>query len=1621
MKLRARLRSGTADVSSTRAVRRAEVPHRALMIARFGRRAAHVPVFIGPAVAQSLRRKQAQGAAIDGVIFLPHERVGSDLVAHELAHAMQQPEAGLGETGLGDAPPAALLERLAHAPVLPEHSRAEVAADRAAEGAGPVDLAAAPVAPGVAALRRTVPEAEATSAEPPVPTRSEEPARSDAPSASGSAGSASPEAAAPAAADTDIAPTFTPPEFVEPTIDPALAAQRAAEAAAAQEAMAAAESPAAVMDAYATMAPSQKAAAMGGLQGRLEASNATAHGKLAEATPAITVETGGADTALPLPPPITVPTDAPDITPADAAAPTVDVPAAPEQPTLAVPPTFNHEMERHFNESATPERVDDQIDAVATGNPGIQTAVTDRAGVPRDGANDPQRLDDAQAQQREAASSQRQQAAAAVVNGPGPETILPRALAAEAPAPDMAAATTTPITPAPEAEQLQTLALPEAVVADFDAATGADMAASTAAARDQMQTAETERQTAHDAAVTQAETDRAAAEQQADQQQRDAITEQRQVIQDERQRTVDDQNIAMAEVNGQATQARDAKRAEAETEVRNAETAIDARYDQAETEARAKVAEGERQAEAERERKRREAENQSWWERAAGWIADAFEALVSLVNGIFDLVRSAITGLIELARTAVTALIDLASRALQALVSALGELLKGLIDGLIGEIFPELAARLTAAIDSAVAVVNSAIDAVANALIAGVNAIAAALTSAVNAILDAFQAAFNAAAAILQAAISGDWGALLRQVLDAVLRVLGIDPAAFHALIAQASEAIAIIVNDPGAFVGNMISALVGGVERFADNFGTHLRRGVIGWLTGALGDIQIPSEWNLWTVLDLVRQIMGLTWDFVRERAARLIGPENVARLEMMASWIGTLITEGWQGLWTRVQESLASLRDSVLESIRNFLIERVVMASITWLASLFNPVGALVKLVMTIWNIYQFVSAQLQRLMGIAQAVVASISNIAHGVLDPAKQRVEEVLGNLVPVVIDLLMSLLGVTGVAARVRQIITDLRQRIADAVDRMLERVLTTLGLRRGAAGGADAAAGGAGAAGAAGGAIGHPVRVDVAEGEDHTLSIDRTGPGGATVMLRSDPRPLGDWLTVLAARADVEANETRKATALRKIGEARTLLAELEPAADAIASAPPAGTPATGTSAPRAATGGAANTGLASVVSKEERLGPILKEIFDNLSGAGDAFMESHTADLARIHGDAANAIRLELRRGIGNYARNPDWAGVTAMLKRNYALLQQPFLATSAAFPTALRGAATAQIDAHKADMARTPADDPGGARAAASTDRVLRELASGVRDGAPGAFGQLYAATVALIMTGNGQDVASLNDLMKRAAAQATTAIAQSAGTRDAALVTAIGNAGGIIAFLNSMAKTRSAGGMSEAQLETAWTNQANLDYVKDLFRAAMPERHEWIPSNFIPNVVRLASVATPAGQEAGETFALWVRVQHEWRTPTRSLIFKPTGQTRRAFSADVPQSDGTTRRLPVVILQGHSGAVYAPAEDGALTARPVPQTKGQPWWHDELRDRFLAGSANDSKAGVLAIMSAVQTFTDATVLQSRAADGVTSFTGYTSATGALTGLDEVLDRAADSGAQIRSDFARARAVIA
>ncbi|SAL04848.1 hypothetical protein AWB78_07160 [Caballeronia calidae] len=1138
----ARPKTGGAHAVPPR-IERIALPHRDAMASRYGSKVAHLPVYSGPAVEMALKRHGAEGAAVDGAIFLPAATAAPDLVAHEVVHALQQPLAN----GDGEA----FLHRLETAPAATANSAVEKEAGVLARPEGvPGDPAPMLAMPGgVVALRRSqnvapsieVPAAPLALVTPVTPEQA--------------APAVGPETAAPvqaraaasgSEAEVGIAPIFTAPAMPRTLLDPAEAATREAARAEAEAAVARADSPSAVMDAYARMAPSVKALHSGELGARLSDTNANSTGEIANGMPEVSARLSGTIGDLPAPVPIVVPGEDSAAPSAAAAAPAIEVPAGPEQPQLRTDPAYGGAIERMFSAGADPERIGDQINQVSTANPGIQTRVTDRADIPLEGANDPARIDEhAQARGAEAAVG-RQAATGAVVTGLGPEIIVPREMEYS-----FAIEVTTPETAAlaqPEgAAQFNAMTLPGEVVARFDEDTGPAMAASADAARDQMQAAESERNTAHADAVQTAETDRAAAEQQADASQRTEVVSRRESIQAERQRTVDAQQAAVQQVNAEAETARAEHRADADERVRSDRTRIDSTYDQAERDSQAEADSGERRAENERQRAERESEDQSWWDHATSFIRRAFEVLMSAINAIFDAARSAVAAIIDAAVNAVTEIIVAAAAALQALVSAFGELLKGLIDGLLGQIFPELACALTQFIAEAMAAVNQAIDGIADTLVAAVQAVGATLNAAINVLLELYQNAIDAALAALQAVMTGDWGALLLKVLDAILRMLGIDPAAFHALIAQASDAVDTVVNNPSQFVQNLLDAVVGGVQQFADHFGAHLRDGIIGWLTGALGGIQMPAQWDIWGVLDIVRQILGLTWDFVRERAARIIGQENVARLEAAFNWIATLVTEGWSGLWNRLMRELESLKDMVMEAIRNFVLERVVMAAIRWLASLFSPVGAVVQLVMTIWNVYQFVSNQLQRLFGIAQAVVQGISSIAHGVLGPAMNRVEQVLADLLPVVIDLLMSLLGVTGVAARVREIIGDVRAAIARAVDNLLDRVLGALGLRRGGAAREDADDT----------AIGESVPVDVAEGEDHTITVEYGPSRRLAVIMRSDPKPMAEWLTDLARLAGAQRDDTRRAEASAAVTRARATHAELEAAA--LATPPAAG------------------------------------------------------------------------------------------------------------------------------------------------------------------------------------------------------------------------------------------------------------------------------------------------------------------------------------------------------------------------------------------------------------------------------------------------------------------------------
>lgn len=314
--------------------------------------------------------------------------------------------------------------------------------------------------------------------------------------------------------------------------------------------------------------------------------------------------------------------------------------------------------------------------------------------------------------------------------------------------------------------------------------------------------------------------------------------------------------------------------------------------------------------------------------------------------------------------------------------------------------------------------------------------------------------------------------------------------------ISRAADAVSLILRDPIGFVGNLISAVRGGLENFVGNALQHLQNGFIAWLTGEMSGagIQIPENLDLMGILDLALQVLGLTYDNIRARAVGVFGEGVVSALETMLDVVNILREQGLPGLWEWIQDQFDNLYGMVIDGIIDMLRSEVIEAGIKWLVGILGgPAGAFIKACMAIYDIVMWFINNAQRLAALVNAVVDSVVSIASGNLGEAMQFVEDALARAVPVAIGFLASLLGLGDLAAKVRRIIDRVQAPVNRALDKIfgmirgfVQKVAKLLGFGEGGGAGGD-------------GEIGEEVAFS-ADDEDHKLWVEVRGDDAELVM-----------------------------------------------------------------------------------------------------------------------------------------------------------------------------------------------------------------------------------------------------------------------------------------------------------------------------------------------------------------------------------------------------------------------------------------------------------------------------------------------------------------------------------------
>jgi hypothetical protein len=262
-------------------------------------------------------------------------------------------------------------------------------------------------------------------------------------------------------------------------------------------------------------------------------------------------------------------------------------------------------------------------------------------------------------------------------------------------------------------------------------------------------------------------------------------------------------------------------------------------------------------------------------------------------------------------------------------------------------------------------------------------------------------------------------------------------------VLARAASVLETIIADPIGFLGNLIAGIKAGLQAFLGNIVEHLKQGLMGWLFGAVAaaGIQIPESFDLKGILSLAAQILGLTYANIRQRAVRIVGEPVVQALESAAEIFRILMTEGLAGVWNWIKDMLGNLAETVLDGIRNWVIEKVIIAGITWLLSLLNPASALVRAVKAIIDIVMFFINRGSQILALVNAILDSIAAIASGAIGAMASAVEGALARAIPVAISFLASLLGLGGISGVIRETIEKIQAPINRAIDWLIGKAV----------------------------------------------------------------------------------------------------------------------------------------------------------------------------------------------------------------------------------------------------------------------------------------------------------------------------------------------------------------------------------------------------------------------------------------------------------------------------------------------------------------------------------------------------------------------------------------------------
>ena len=252
-------------------------------------------------------------------------------------------------------------------------------------------------------------------------------------------------------------------------------------------------------------------------------------------------------------------------------------------------------------------------------------------------------------------------------------------------------------------------------------------------------------------------------------------------------------------------------------------------------------------------------------------------------------------------------------------------------------------------------------------------------------------------------------------------------------IINRGAAVLKAIFTQPINFVKNLMRAAILGFQNFGKNFLEHLQDAVFEWLTGSLQGLVLPKTWDAKGIVGLALQMIGISYQNLRRVMVEVIGEKPVLALEAGFALVKTLVTEGPMAAWEQLKEMAGEMRDAFVGAVKDFIKWKIVEEAIKWVVSLFIPGAGIVKAIIGIYDTVVFFIQKAKQIAQMVGNFLGSMGEIAAGNIAAAAAAMENGLARGLSLVVSFLAALLRLNGITAKIREAIQKIRSKVDAAL------------------------------------------------------------------------------------------------------------------------------------------------------------------------------------------------------------------------------------------------------------------------------------------------------------------------------------------------------------------------------------------------------------------------------------------------------------------------------------------------------------------------------------------------------------------------------------------------------------